>query len=306
MDSAAGAIVVVGSTMIDMIAYVRQVPGPGETVVGDQFVTGFGGKGANQAMSARRFGARVFMVNTVGTDSFGDDTIANFRKQGIDADFVTRADGASGVAPIWVEPDGTNRIIVIPGANHLMTEEQAVSAVNAIDNIAVVIGQLEIPQAVTAAAFETARAKGVTTILNPAPFAPIDQRLLAVTDWLVPNEVEFAAMHPRNSAPNDVTVAELGTDARVLVTLGSDGAIFVAESGDVQRVPAPQVAAIDTTGAGDCFVGAFAYALAIGADELRAVQLGVKAASLSVTRSGTQTSLPTPDEAIQLLTEVGL
>ena len=306
MRSMAGAIVVVGSTMIDMIAYTQHIPNAGETVVGERFVTGFGGKGANQAMSARRFGARVVMVNTVGTDSFGDETIDNFQRAGIDTMYIEKADGASGVAPIWVEPNGTNRIIVIPGANHAMTEQQAIDAIAAIDDIAVVVGQLEIPQAVTAAAFETARAKGIATILNPAPFAPINPRLLAVTDWLVPNEVEFAGLHPHNAAPDNVTITELGTTARVLVTLGADGAAFIGHDGTVHRVAAPKVEAIDTTGAGDCFVGAFAYALAAGASEVQAVQLGVNAASLSVTRPGTQTSLPTVEEAKQLLAEVGL
>lgn len=306
MRSKPGAIVVVGSTMIDMIAYTQQVPGAGETVVGDRFVTGFGGKGANQAMSAQRFGARVYMVNTVGTDSFGDETIANFQRHGIDTTFVTKADGASGVAPIWVEPDGTNRIIVIPGANHAMTEQQAIDAIHAIDDIAVVVGQLEIPQPVTAAAFEAAKRKGATTILNPAPFAPIIDRLLDVSDWVVPNEVEFAGMHPRNAAPDDVTIIECATTSRLLVTLGSEGAAFTHADGSIRRIAAPRVSAVDTTGAGDCFVGAFAYALAAGGTEQQAVELGVKAASLSVTRPGTQTSLPTSEEAAQLLQEVGL
>lgn len=302
----AGAIVVVGSTMIDMIAYTDRAPGAGETVIGQRFVTGFGGKGANQAATAKRFGATVHMVNTVGTDSFGTETIANFQSLGIDTTHISRADGASGVAPIWVEPDGTNRIIVIPGANNAMTAEQTANAINSIDNIAVVIGQLEIPQPATTAAFKAAKQRGAITILNPAPFAPVDQALLEVTDWLVPNEHEFAGLHPTNAAPDAHTIQELNTTARLLVTLGEHGAIFQTRDGGITHIPAPTVNAIDTTGAGDCFVGAFAYALANNATDEQAVQLGINAASLSVTRSGTQTSLPTPEEAQRVAQEVGI
>lgn len=300
---AKGAVVVVGSTMIDMIAYVERAPSAGETVVGQRFVTGFGGKGANQAVSARRFGATVHMVNAVGTDAFGAETLQNFEREGVDTRHVTKAEGASGVAPIWVEPDGTNRIIVIPGANHAMTEQQAVDAIAAIGDIAVVIGQLEIPQQVTAAAFEAARERGAITVLNPAPFAPIDARLLAAADWLVPNEVEFAGLHPEGQLPDDNTMLQLPTDAKLLVTLGGAGAALV-EDGFVQRIPAPEVRAIDTTGAGDCFVGAFAYALAAGHPAHAAVKLGVAAASLSVTRPGTQTSFPSAEEAAALVARV--
>ena len=296
-----GVVVVVGSTMIDMIAYVDRAPSAGETVVGASFVTGFGGKGANQAVSARRFGATVHMVNTVGSDSFGDETIANFEREGIDTTHMARAAGASGVAPIWVEADGTNRIIVIPGANHAMTEQQAVAAIDAIDDVAVVVGQLEIPQAVTAAAFERARQRGAVTILNPAPYAPIDARLLAASDWLVPNEVEFAGLHPQGLAPDDDTIGQLPTAARVLVTLGGAGAAMLADDGSVARVPAPAVSAVDTTGAGDCFVGAFAYGLSIGMAAPAAVALGVHAASRSVTRPGTQTSFPSAEEAASIM-----
>lgn len=299
-----GVVVVVGSTMIDMIAYVDRAPDAGETVVGAQFLTGFGGKGANQAVCARRFGATVHMVNTVGTDGFGDETIANFEREGIDTAHIARAGGASGVAPIWVEADGTNRIIVIPGANHAMTAAQAVAAIDAIDDVAVVVGQLEIPQEVTAAAFERARQRGAVTLLNPAPYAPISQRLLAAADWLLPNEVEFAGLHPAGAAPTDDTIAQLPTGAQVLVTLGAAGAAVRDANGAVWRVPAPEVTATDTTGAGDCFVGAFAYGLATGLPVRTAVELGVQAASLSVTRPGTQSSYPTPDEAAALLRQL--
>ncbi|MEN9324249.1 MAG: hypothetical protein RL414_3 [Actinomycetota bacterium] len=303
----AAHVVVVGSTMIDMLTYAQKIPNAGETLIGDLFVTGFGGKGANQATMARRFGVNVSMVNTLGDDVFGDTTLKNFETQGFNTDYVRRVPGASGVAPIWVEPDGTNRIICVPGANNAMTVEQAQSAVKGLKNISVVIGQLEIPQEVTTAGFKEARALGITTILNPAPFAPISPELLAVSDWVIPNETEFAGMHPQHLEPtSDEIILELGKslNCRFAVTLGEAGAAFTTLDGKVIRVPAPKVTAIDTTGAGDAFVGAFSVGIALGLSEEKAVKLGTECASDSVTRRGTQSSYPSSEQAKKLLDQI--
>ena len=300
-------IMVVGSTMIDMITYSQKIPGAGETVIGDTFALGFGGKGANQAVMARRLGATVFMVNTLGDDVFGDTTVKNFESQGIDTTLISRVPGASGVAPIWVEPNGTNRIICVPGANNAMTPEQAKSAVEGLSDIDIVIGQLEIPQKVTAAAFAAARARGITTILNPAPFAPLDPELIKVSDWIIPNETEFAGLHPRGLRPDsDEIISELARElgCRFAVTLGENGAAFCEKSGAIARVPAPSVKAIDTTGAGDAFVGAFAFGLASGLSDSDAARLGTICASDSVTRLGTQSSYPSTEQAKALLAQV--
>ena len=297
-------IVVVGSTMMDMITYSRKIPGAGETVIGENFIMGFGGKGANQATMARRFGVKVAMVNTLGDDVFGDTTLRNFETQGINTDFVTRVAGSSGVAPIWVEPDGTNRIICVPGANYSMTMQQVHAAITELGNISVVIGQLEIPQDVTAAAFAAARKLGITTILNPAPFERISPELLSQSDWIIPNETEFASMHPLGLQPtSDEIIRELAESlyCRFAVTLGASGAAFTTPDGSVIRVPAPTVKAIDTTGAGDAFVGAFAVGLALELDDRAAIKLGIECASDSVTRLGTQSSYPTTDRATELL-----
>jgi ribokinase len=299
-------IVVVGSTMIDLIAYAERLPGDGETVVGTRFESGFGGKGANQAVVAARFGAQVAMVNAVGDDEYGTATIANFREQGVAADYVTRVPGSSGVAPIWVDAAGTNRIIVVPGANLALPAELAVEAVERL-RPAVVIGQFEIPQRVTAAAFEAAHRIGAVTILNPAPGAPIDPQLLAASDWLVPNETEFAAIAgeaPADAA--DVEAARIVAFARrsgvsLVVTLGERGAAVVPRGGDLVVVPAPPVTAVDTTGAGDAFVGAFAVGLAFGWAPESAARLGCAAASDSTTRPGTQRSYPDRVAASELL-----
>ncbi len=286
-------IAVVGSTMIDLIAYTARVPQAGETIQGDDFQLGFGGKGANQAVMARLLGAEVAIVNSLGDDVFGDMTVRNFEGFGIDTTFLTRVPGSSGVAPIWVEPDGTNRIICVAGANAAMVPADAAHAVESLAPD-VVVGQFEIPQPVTAAAFAAARACAAITVLNPAPAADMDAGLLAVSDWVIPNESEFARLA---NASSDATDAEIvafaaATGTRVVVTLGARGAALVGHDGVVRRIAAPAVAASDTTGAGDAFVGAFAYGLARGLGELESVRLGIRCASDSVQRPGTQRSFP--------------
>lgn len=301
-------IAVVGSLNIDLIAYTARVPGAGETVIGDRFVMGFGGKGANQAVMAARLGARVSMVGALGDDVYAGMTVDNLIAQGVDATHVARVPGSSGVAPIWVEPDGTNRIIVVPGANDQVQPEAAAAAIRALDGVEVVIGQLEIPQAVTAAAFRVARRElGAVTILNPAPAAALAPELLEASDFLIPNEHELgiiAGLASIDLEDDSVLVRaarSLGT--RLLVTLGSRGAAIEAD-GTVHRVPAEPVRAVDTTGAGDAFVGAFAFGLAAGLDELTAVRLGIACASDSVTRLGTQSSFASPASAVGIMQRI--
>lgn len=297
-------LVVVGSTMIDMVAYTNKVPQAGETVIGEKFALGFGGKGANQAVMARRLGINVSMVNTLGDDVFGDTTLTNFQEQGINTSFIARTTGASGVAPIWVEPDGTNRIICVPGANNAMTPAQAKSALESLKSYQIVIGQLEIPQEVTVQGFKTAHENGAVTILNPAPFSKISPELIAESDWIIPNETEFASMHPQGLEPtSDEIILELAATlkTRFAVTLGEKGAALTTLDGRVIRVSAPKVKAIDTTGAGDAFVGSFGVALALGYSEEAALSLGCACASDSVTRLGSQSSYPTPEQAAAIL-----
>ena len=300
------AVVVVGSMNIDLIAYAQRAPGPGETVMGDRCQSGFGGKGANQAVMARLLGADVAFVGALGDDLYATMTLENFAKLGVDSGGVMRVAGSSGVAPIWVEADGTNRIIVVPGANDLVTPEHATAAVEALDRVDVAVGQFEIPQAVTAAGFAAARARGAITVLNPAPAAPIAPELLAVTDWLIPNEVEFGILAGATGEASEASMRAfaLRTGTRLLVTLGSRGAALVGPDGDITHVPAVPVTAIDTTGAGDAFVGAFAVGLAQGFPEAAAVSLGIRCASDSVTRPGTQASFPDAGRSAQLLAEV--
>ena len=299
-------IVVVGSANIDLVVYVRRVPRSGETLVGERFQMGFGGKGANQAVMARLLGAEVVMVGCLGDDAYGDMTLDNFAGFGIDTSSVYRVPGASGVAPIWVERDGSNRIIIIPGANHELTADQAARSVRQTSGAAVVVGQLEIPQEVTAAAFAAARETGATTVLNPAPAASLTADILESSDWLIPNEVEFETLagEPPDS---DHTIAGFAreTATRLVVTLGEDGAALVSPGLDcVTRIPSPRVDPVDTTGAGDAFVGAFVFGLASGLGERDAVRLGNACAADSVTRPGTQSSFPRRERNEGFLAEV--
>ncbi|MFN8622511.1 MAG: ribokinase [Chloroflexota bacterium] len=300
-DASGPWITVVGSTMIDLVAYAKRLPERGETLAGERFAQGFGGKGANQAVMARLMGAHVAMVNCLGDDGYGEQYLANFARYGIDTTHVRRVPGSSGVAPIWVEGDGSNRIIIIPGANLAMDPAQGADAIRSQARVDAVIGQFEIEQAVTTAAFAAARARGAVTILNPAPGAPIAPELAAVSDWIVPNETEFAIIARAAGLPDDPADPQAlgrmaqGLGTRLLVTLGERGAALVAADGEVHMVGAPRVTAMDTTGAGDAFVGAFAYGLACGWDELAAARLGCAIAADSVTRAGTQSSFPDPD-----------
>jgi ribokinase len=294
-------IVVVGSCMIDMTSYLPRLPGPGETLLGGSFALGFGGKGANQAVMARRLGARVILVGCVGSDVFGELTLAHLKEERLDLGWLARTDATStGVAPIWVEPDGTNRIACVPGANDLVSPDRAATAIRqaAPD---VVIGQFEIPQATTLAAFAAARAVGALTVLNPAPAAIVDPELLATTDWLIPNESEFAQLTSGGTTDDDaLRQAAADLPPRLVVTLGRAGAALV-QNETVHRVVAPEVEAVDTTGAGDAFVGAFAVGLALDQPATAAMALAVDCATASVRRRGTQSAMPSFDEAAGLL-----
>ena len=290
-------IAVIGSTMMDLTVYADILPAAGETRFGESFTTGFGGKGANQAVMAARTGATVTMITGIGNDGFGDESLQNFKNSQMDTSSVLRLDTHTGVAHIWVDGQGQNRISIVPGANFKLTPQDAVDEVSKLKNVSVLIAQCEIPQEVTLAAFRTAQELGITTILNPAPYQPLTDDLLDLTDWLIPNEIEFAELDRAHRAPDtDEIIASLRDKGRTIVTLGSEGAALVTSDGKVKRFSAKKVSATDTTGAGDCFIGAFAAAIAAGANEESAVQFGIDCATKSVTRKGAQSSYPKIEE----------
>jgi ribokinase len=286
-----GVIAVVGSAMMDLTAYADVLPEPGQTLTGQLFMTGFGGKGANQAVMAAHCGAQVHFIGKLGDDVFGNAIADNFIKVGVNSQYVDRSETPTGIAHICVDGNGENRIIIIPGANHEIEISKALEAIDSIRDLAVVVAQCEIKQEVTLAAFNAAKARGCTTILNPAPYQQLSSDLLAVSDWIIPNETEFRELNG-DLPTSDAILKDFRPGKNSIVTLGSQGAVYISPDGQLTYVSAPKVAAVDTTGAGDAFVGTFAYSLASGKDPVTAMTLGVKVASLSVTRKGAQSSYP--------------
>jgi ribokinase len=291
------SVVIVGSMMVDQITYCERVPEEGETLVADRYEQGFGGKGANQAVMAARLGASVALIGCVGDDDLGRATIDNLDGYGVDAKAVHRvADHSTGVAPIWVDGSGANRILIAPGANHALDAGIVADELARRSDVAIVLAQLETPQSATCEAFRIARQRGAATILNPAPAAAIDPELLALTDWLIPNESEYELLF--GSRPQRDAVAADGPTRSygLVVTLGAAG-VLVSEPVATTLVSAPPAAVVaDTTGAGDAFVGAFATGLAAGLGPVEAARLGCVAGSLSVRKPGTQRSFPSRDE----------
>jgi ribokinase len=292
-------IAVVGSAMMDLTAYADVLPEPGQTLAGQLFTTGFGGKGANQAVMAAQCGAEVHFIGKLGMDVFGTAIADNFVKVGIQSEYVGKSETATGVAHIWVDSNGENRIIIIPGANHEIDMAKAVEAINSIKDLKVVVAQCEIKQEVTLAAFKAAKARGCITILNPAPYQKISAELLTLCDWIIPNETEFRELHGELPTSDEV-LKSFRQGKNSIVTLGSQGAVYISAEGQLTKVSAPKVTAVDTTGAGDAFVGTFAYSLASGNDPVTAMTLGIKVASLSVTRKGAQSSYPNQAEIATL------
>ena len=292
-------IAVVGSAMIDLTAYVKTIPVAGQTLEGDLFTTGFGGKGANQAVIAAHCGAEVHFVGKLGNDLFGDSIAENFDSLGVRSNFVDRSDTPNGVAHIWVDSNGENRIVIIPGANYEIESKRAVEAITSIKDLAVVVAQCEIRQEVTLAAFSAAKKRGCLTILNPAPYQPLSKELLELTDWIIPNETEFKELCGQLPT-SDQILSSFRPGKNSIVTLGSEGAVLIADDGAITRSPAPKTTAVDTTGAGDAFVGTFAFALASGKSSIEAMNLGIKVASMTVTRKGAQSSYPSQTEIATL------
>ena len=293
-------VVVVGSMNVDQITYCRRVPDEGETLVADRYEQGFGGKGANQAVMAARLGARVSFVGCVGDDSLGAETVANLTANGVDTTGVRVVPGtATGVAPIWVDEHGANRILIAPGANNALDATHVRSALDALDRPPdVVVAQLETPQSATAAAFTWAAEHEVVTVLNPAPAATIVPEVLEHTTWLVPNESEFELLFGTPVTADSVAAA--AGQRSLVVTCGADG-VLVVDASSARRVAAPVVDVVDTTGAGDAFVGAFCVALSAKLAPLDAARLAVAAAARSVTARGTQRSFPALEAVIAAL-----
>ena len=294
-------IVVVGSCNVDLTTFTDRFPAPGETLFGSRFDLGFGGKGANQAVAARRCGAEVAMVARVGSDLFGRATLSNFEQLGIDRRHVCLVDGvSSGVAPIFVDPSGQNRIIVVKGANDRLLPPDVEAAAALITGADCVVLQFEIPLETVAYTVRLARSHGIRTILNPAPALPVDADILRHVDYIVPNETEAEMITgmPVGTPQERERCAQALLDRgarKVIVTLGERGALLATSDG-TDWVPPFRVDACDTTGAGDAFIGSFATFLIAGFNEREAVARANLYAALSTTRVGTQKSFVSREE----------
>ena len=302
-------VCVVGAANIDLISYVPRMPHLGETLHGTEFRMGYGGKGANQAVMAAKLGAAVTMVTKLGRDVFGEGTLDNFRTWGVDTSFVTSTDEASsGVAPIFVDPAGDNAIVIVTGANDLLTAHEIESARPAMAEAGVVVCQLEIPVDTTLAALRVARSEGTRTVVNPAPArADLPDELLQLSDVFCPNQGEAALITGRQVETLDdasaaaTTLMERGAGS-VVVTLGDRGCL-VATGDGAKQVPGVSVEAVDSTGAGDAFVGALAYLLAAGESLPVSAAIANEIAALSVLGRGTQTSFPDRSDLPERLTQ---
>jgi len=291
-------VVVIGSLNMDLVTRAERLPRAGETLIGQSFATVPGGKGANQAVAAARLGAQVSMVGCVGDDAYGDQLRTALLAERVDCQAVTAVDGSSGVALIVVDDSSQNAIVIVAGSNGQLTPERVAEFDAVLQAADVIICQLEVPAPTVAHALKRGRALGKTVILNPAPASgPLPADWYPNIDYLIPNESEASALSglPVDSLETAKVAASrlIATGAgKVIITLGAQGSLFASGKG-FEHFPAAKVKAIDTTAAGDTFVGGFAAALATGKTEAEAIRLGQVAAALSVTRAGAQPSIPT-------------
>ena len=296
-----GSVLVVGSLNIDLVTQVQQMPRVGETMTGRQFDILMGGKGANQAVAAARLGAKTAMIGCVGNDVFGGNIVSALAEEGIRTDGIRRVEGvSSGTAVIVVDGKGDNFIVVSPGANGHLGLEDVEAHLDLFEACGAVVLQLEVPLETVIRSISAAKSFGKTVIFNPAPMRELPDGLLRDVDYLILNEVE-AEQLTGISADRLEELAEklirLGCGHTVL-TLGEKGAVYIHGNGLV-RFPAYKVKAVDTTGAGDAFIGAFACRIAKGEDAEAAVRYAVKASAITVTKLGAQASLPTEEEVRQ-------
>ncbi|SEP62101.1 ribokinase [Devosia sp. YR412] len=295
-------ITVFGSTNLDQVGTVSRLPKPGETVAGGSFSMAAGGKGANQALAARRAGAEVRHVSAVGKDAFAGLALELLEKDGVDLSGLKHVDGPTGIAMIFVDSHGENVIAILPGANGTVTVEDAETALANVTG-GVMLLQQEIPQAATERALDLAREKGITAILNTAPFLETTKAVAPKAAILIANETEFALLTGRGINELDAAMGDWAREHKqtVIVTLGGDGARAVTADGKAISVPALKVTPVDTVGAGDTFCGYLAAGLDAGLQLEAAMQRAAVAASVACLKPGAQPAIPTADEVAAAL-----
>lgn len=295
-------IAVIGSNMVDLISYIDRMPEEGETLEAPSFSMGCGGKGANQAVAAAKLGSKVMMVTKVGDDIFADNTIQNLKRYGIDTEFTNKVPGSSsGVAPIFVDSDSKNRILIIKGANQYLLPEDVDKAAEKLKTCSLIILQLEIALETVYRAIEFGNEHGIPVILNPAPATKnLDFNYVCKCDFFVPNESELDILTGMPVSTIEqikaaaVSLIDKGVK-NVIVTMGSRGVMWITDRG-TQIVDSFKVDAVDTTGAGDAFIGCFAYNYIQNGDIVQSIKMANAFAALSVTKRSTQNSYPSMDE----------
>ena len=305
-------IVIVGSLNMDLVVQVPTIPAPGETVLGNNFATIPGGKGANQAVAAARLGANVSLIGRVGADAFGEQLLANAQKEGIDVTHVgCDANAASGVAMISVDARGQNSIAVASGANYCLTAAHVREAWAALENVDLLVMPLETPLETIETAVSLANQAGVKVILNPAPAQTLPQSILAGVDVLVPNEPETTQLtgieidSPESTRKAAQALLELSV-GNVVLTLGSRGAlVLTGETNQFTQVEPYPVKVVDTTAAGDAYVAGLAVALGEGKELVEAAQFANAVGALAVTKQGAQPGMPTREE-VEILLKQGV
>lgn len=300
-------IVVVGSINLDLVAIASRIPSPGETVLGREFQTYPGGKGANQAVAIARLGYPVQMIGKIGSDAMGKQLWDHLQNAGVGVDGIERTEGASGVAMILVDAHGQNCIVVTPGANVEVTPQYVDSHRDLIRNAGLVLTQLEIPIETVEHVSNLCFQYKIPLILDPAPAQALPQGLLKRVRWFTPNETEAAFYAPNGSDVDDDAASRVRArhllaqgPKGVLLKMGARGA-FLATDGMEEQLEAITVKTVDTTAAGDAFNGAFAVGLLLGMDPKQGARFAAAAAALSVTRPGAQSSMPLLEEVEQLL-----
>ncbi|AVK63917.1 ribokinase [Lactobacillus sp. CBA3606] len=301
-------ITVIGSNMIDLTAYVDRMPIEGETIEAPEFEMGFGGKGANQAMAAARLGSDVNFITMVGNDDFGKQQLSNYQASGIRTDGIGIGHQASGVAPIFVDPTSDNRILIIKGANKELTPAILDAKIDLIKQSKLIVLQQEISLETNYHAIDLGVKYDVPVLLNPAPAnEDLNINYVSKVAFFTPNETELATLTgmPTSNLDEITLAAENLIDRGVgnlIITLGSKGALWITK-GHSELVPGMKVKAVDTTGAGDSFIGSFSHYYAKGESIPTALQHANQYAAMTVTKKGTQKSYPTAMELTDMLTQ---